>query len=315
LKIFITGVTGYVGSVLANYFIKLGYSVIGTGRSAQLPKHVNSACQYIQQDITKTIAPIDADIVIHAAAITSDSARYDELYDVNLIGTKNVVAACKLVKKFILISTSSVYAFNQNKAYVEAEAGVDFDSLSNYGKTKFLSEKELLQTNQFEQVFILRPRAIYGVGDTALLPRLLKLVKGNKLYLPANTTRTISLTHIDLLVAAVAYCVSNNTNKIDIFNIADPKPYCLRTCIQLLTEAATQKKLTLVLIPKLVWNTLIAFNAVAKVIPELTKFGSRQLTNQAVLDTTVLYKKLGAYTAINFKQISIAVGEWYNNKN
>jgi nucleoside-diphosphate-sugar epimerase len=314
LKIFITGVTGFVGGALANHFIKMGHTVTGTGRSAQLPPHVNIACRYLQQDITKTILPIEADIVIHSAAITSDIASYDEVYSANTIGTIHVINACIKVKKFILVSTSSVYAFNENKAYKEADAGNDVELLSPYGKTKFLAEKELLLTNKFEQKFILRPRAIYGVGDTALLPRLFKFVKQHKLYLPAAITKQISLTHIDSFVDAITHCVQDATTKIETYNIADEQPYCLKTCIQQLTEATIQQKLKVVLIPSIIWNALVLCNTVFKFIPELTKFGSKQLTNMAVLDISHAIKNLHYKPTNNFKEISKQVGLWYNSK-
>jgi 2-alkyl-3-oxoalkanoate reductase len=312
LKIFITGITGFVGGVLANYFIKMGYAVTGIGRSVHLPLNVNNACGYLQQDITKILLPIKADIVIHSAAITSDSASYDELYLANTIGTRNVINACVGVKKFILISTSSVYSFTHNKAYREEDAGNDFDLISDYGKTKFLAEKELLQCNKFEHFFILRPRAIYGVGDTVLLPRLLKLVKGNKLYLPASIAKKISLTHIDSLVNAVILSIEKATMKSTTYNIADAEPYCLKTCIVQLTEAALQRQLQVKLIPPFVWNMVVRLNKVIKFIPELTKFGSKQLTNDAVLDIAEAIKELNYKPTNNFTEISKAVGVWYN---
>ncbi len=314
MKIFITGVTGFVGGALANHFIKMGHTVIGSGSRAKLPLHINKACQYVQHNIAKPIGQIEADVVIHSAAITDDNATYNKVYNVNTKGTINVINACVNVKKFIQISTSSVYAFNQNKAYKECEAGVDFDLLSPYGKTKYLAEKEILQSKKFNQIFILRPRAIYGVGDTALLPRLLKFVKGNKLYLPASITKQISLTHIDSLVQSVELCIFNYTTSVGVYNIADEKPYCLKTCIHQLTEAVVQKKLQIILIPKLIWNGLVAINELFKIIPMLTKFGSKQLTNIAVMEITSAIENLQYKPTYDFEAVSKKVGIWYNSK-
>ncbi len=46
MKIFITGITGFVGASAANYFVSAGHDVQGIGRKAVLPSNVSGACRY-----------------------------------------------------------------------------------------------------------------------------------------------------------------------------------------------------------------------------------------------------------------------------
>ena len=301
MKIFITGVTGFVGGMLANKFIEAGFEVTGLGRKENLPLHVDKRCIYIKNDITKPISEITADVVIHAAAQVNDNASYQNHYDNNVTGTVNVVNACKHKNcLFILISTSSVYSFKKNTAYSEDEAGKPFEALSSYGKTKFLAEQIVINTTYLNRKIILRPRAIYGPGDTVLLPRLLRLVKNNFIILPQHISTQISLTHINNLMDAVKNCFSLKPEGTFIFNVADYTIYSLKKAVPTLIKSTIERKLNVVFIPKLLWNLFVKFNSVFHLIPELTCFGSKQLTQIAILNTTFIKNKLSHNPSYNF---------------
>ena len=147
MKVFITGITGFVGGACANHFASLGHTVSGIGRKPSLPLHVSQTCSYRRADIALPLPCFDADVVIHAAALTSDSAHWQQAYKANVDGTKNVLAAAKNAKHFIHISSSSVYDFRDGNRKKEKEAGIYFDLLSCYGKTKWLAEKMVKENN------------------------------------------------------------------------------------------------------------------------------------------------------------------------
>ena len=86
MKIFITGITGFVGGSVANYFASLGHEVVGIGRSDRLPPHVSGNCSYVKADMLEPLADIHADIVVHAAGLASHTASFEELYDTNVRG-------------------------------------------------------------------------------------------------------------------------------------------------------------------------------------------------------------------------------------
>lgn len=302
MKILITGVTGFVGGKIANRLIEKGYDVTGIGRKETLPLHIDKRCKYLQEDITGFISEKNVDIVIHAAAQVDDRASYNDHYNTNVIGTANVIKACKSVKLFLLISSSSVYSFTSCLPYKENEGGKEFDKLSHYGKTKFLAEQELLKAAGISHKIILRPRAIYGAGDSVLLPRLLNLVKKNYILLPIHTTEKISLTNIDNLVDTVDNLLVNTEYKSGTFNIADDKIYSLKEAIPLLIEAALNRKLKIFFIPKMWWILLVKINNIFHFIPQLTAFGSNQLTQTALLDIGLSKTEINYIPLKNFNE-------------
>ena len=88
MKIFISGITGFVGGSLANYFVHAGHEVAGIGRKPALPSFVSSLCSYQPVDIVHPLEEINADIVIHAAALASDTISFGEAYGVNVRVTR-----------------------------------------------------------------------------------------------------------------------------------------------------------------------------------------------------------------------------------
>ena len=281
--ILITGINGFIGSALANHFVEAGYDVVGVGRRESLGAHVNAACRYIIADITKPIEKIACDYVIHTAGITDDKASPEDHRLVNVTGTQNVINATVHAKGFIFISSSSVYTFRKKIAYAEADAGNEMHLLSAYGQSKLMAEN-LVAMHCKQPYLILRPRAVYGPGDTVLLPRLADLVWKNKILLPVHITKKISLTHISNLVAVMSCAVNENRIEDKTFNIADSQTYSLKAAI--LHLLWVQKGLTpkLISIPAFLWELLIAFNHCFRINQKITRFGSRQLTSEAVMD-------------------------------
>jgi nucleoside-diphosphate-sugar epimerase len=73
---------------------------------------------------------------------------------------------------------------------------------------------------------ILRPHAVYGPGDTTLLPRILAGVRRGRLALPNGGRVLHSLTHIDNLVAAVSLALDPRV-PAGAYNVADEAPVLL----------------------------------------------------------------------------------------
>lgn len=116
MKIFITGVTGYIGQNLMLAAISKGYSVRALVRNTSSPQLIaHEKINYFKGDVTDYDSVLKAmencDAVMHAAGITQlwhpDRSVF---YRVNVEGTKNILeAACfHNVKKFVFTSTCGV---------------------------------------------------------------------------------------------------------------------------------------------------------------------------------------------------------------
>lgn len=309
MRIYVTGITGFVGGAVANYFGAQGHEVTGMGRRASLPKHICPSCKYVQADITKPLTPITADVVIHAAGLASDTASFKETYDANVRGTQHVFDASKGVKQVVHISSSSVYDFTQ-RPMSEEEAGLNYKALSDYGKSKLLAEHCIQHGRYDNNITVLRPRAIYGPHDLSLLPRLVKLIKGDKLVLPANLSTSISLTHIDNLVRAIQLSIDKQTNLLEVYNVADEVVYDLRDTLTKLLPLVVGRPLRTATIPKWIFNSFIAVNNHIKLNRTFNRFAAASLTHTAVLNIDKIKSELNYRPLRNFENSYREIGDW-----
>ena len=234
-RIFITGATGFVGASLVRHFAATGREVLANGRTVP-PLPLLAMAKYVQADIEKRIPVQAADVVIHAAALASDAAGWDALKNANLEGTRHVFEATRDCPCFIYISSSSVY--NSKKSLHQEDESVDRQRLSPYGRSKRLAEDWLLEQDWSKRsLYILRPRAVYGLGDRVLLPRMLRLVRAGQILSPGDMRISSSLTHVGNLCTAVELCIAQSSKGAQVFNVTDGPIYEMRSVVhQLLSE-------------------------------------------------------------------------------
>lgn len=311
-KLFITGINGFVGSTLANYFCSKGYAVSGLGRQKALSSIVDVRCGYVYGDIQKNIPPITADVVIHAAALGSDTASFDHLFSNNVTGTSNVLDACQDVKQFIQISTSSVYGFGEDKMR-ESDAGKNFDSLSHYGQTKYIAEKKVREAKNIQHKTIFRPHAIYGVNDRLILPRLLKLKKGKRVIVPRHITSKVTLTNVSNLVRGIELSL-NSPEPLGIYNVCDNQVYDLKEIILELLSEATGQKMRAFHVPKFIWETVISLNEKLHLSKDISRYASEMFTQPSMIDISHLTNNLGFIPDNTSKETFKQIGKWIEQR-
>ena len=118
------------------------------------------------------------DVIIHSAAMISIGFdAYDQVYEVNFVGTKNLLDASikKKVKKFIFISTVNAYDkkpldqnFDEKRELVRKG--------NAYDMTKALAQELVTSTEEIETVSI-NPTSVLGKNDFKP-SRLGKIIKG-----------------------------------------------------------------------------------------------------------------------------------------
>lgn len=151
-KLLITGVAGFIGSNLADYFVKQGYYVVGldnfsTGKwenIAHLSHHPNFS--FVEGDIrnfeTCGTAVKGCDYVLHQAALGSVPRSINDPItsnDVNINGFLNMITAARdeKVTRFIFAASSSTYGDSEALPKVEDVIG---KPLSPYAITKYVNE-------------------------------------------------------------------------------------------------------------------------------------------------------------------------------
>ncbi|WP_026896721.1 NAD-dependent epimerase/dehydratase family protein [Daejeonella oryzae] len=313
MKIAITGANGFEGASLCRYFHNAGHQVIAIGRTKNPHPNLLNYASYLQADILKPIVPLEADVCIHSASLKSDTASYKDLFLSNVEGTLNVVEASKYCSHVIHISSSAVYEFGDSPAK-EIDASIEND-LTDYGETKLLSEEILhLDIPLAQKRLILRPRAIYGIGDRVLLPRLFNLLKRKTIFCPVESKIKTSLTNIKNVGYAIQLFLNQKElPNLQVFNIADEHVYSLQDEILKLLTEIEEEQLNLISIPGGAINILTRLNSKLKFIRNLNPVLIQSISRNAILDTFCIRKELNYNPENNFQNSRLEIAQWVKN--
>jgi nucleoside-diphosphate-sugar epimerase len=148
----------------------------------------------------------DAEAVIHCAAFVEQWGPRDAWKRFNVDGTTRMLAAARQagVKRFIHISTESVLWRGQHLRGADETYPLAPNSPYPYAATKAQAEELVRAANApgFETI-ILRPRFIWGPGDTTLLPTIEKMAKSGQWMWVNHGRAMTSTTHVINLVHAI----------------------------------------------------------------------------------------------------------------
>lgn len=281
MKILVTGASGFIGGkIVENLAKNTDYDVLATGRSSTAKFGHYPNVTYFTQDLKNTLPFLSCDVCIHCAGLADDRSTNEQLIANNVRATENLLTALQHCNLLIFISSASVYDFSDGVPKREEDVDMHIP-LSSYGKSKIVAEK-LVIDSAIKSVYILRPRAVYGPGDRVLLPRILRLIKGGSMIIPANLTSRTSLTHIENLYEAVLKSISLSNPGTHIFNIADKEIYDLNAVFSEILIRKLSKK-SFIRIPITMMKFIVFINSVLGGKGQLTKQSYKYITEYSQL--------------------------------
>ncbi|WP_226665506.1 NAD-dependent epimerase/dehydratase family protein [Metabacillus litoralis] len=217
MNVLVTGATGFLGQKLAIRLVSLGYNVTGIGRNSKIGEFLQSnGVQYKMaalEDRNKIISLCqNQQFVFHCGALSSPWGKYKEFYLANVEGTKNVIEGCRKarVERLIHVSTPSIsFYFDERRNVTETDL-LPKRFVNHYAKTKYLAELEVDKAFKDGLAAItIRPRAIFGPGDNAILPRLIKVCEKGMFPKIGSGDVEIDLTYVENVVDAMLLCMTS----------------------------------------------------------------------------------------------------------
>lgn len=202
---FVTGGSGFVGRNLIRHLRARGETVRALARSETAAQAVHAVgAEAAMGDLQDFRALRDGlstcDVVYHAAAEVNEWGPRERYHEINVVGTQNLLTAARAagVKKFVHVSTEAVLCDGSPLMSLQEDRPLPADPLPRYPQSKGQAEKVVLEANspQMETV-VVRPRLIWGAGDTSLLPKLTQAVKAGRFMWVNGGHFLTSTTHVD----------------------------------------------------------------------------------------------------------------------
>ncbi len=192
MRILVTGGGGFLGSAICSQLRARGNEVIAYQRSAAshlLPLGVYSIRGDLGNPEQLKRDSRGCDAVIHTAGKAGVWGAYEEYYQANVLGTENVISACRVNKIRHLVYTSSPSVVHDGGDIEGGDESLPYPARfsSPYPATKALGERLVLAANGDHLKTVgLRPHLIWGPGDPHLLPRLMAKAARGQIALPGG---------------------------------------------------------------------------------------------------------------------------------
>ncbi|MFN7163341.1 MAG: NAD-dependent epimerase/dehydratase family protein [Hyphomonas sp.] len=307
----ITGATGFLGSAICRRLLAVGQPVVALGRDRQkLAALERLGAWTIPHDLAESPpAPVrDVDAVVHCAALSSAWGSKSAFDAANVRGTQAALALAKQAgaRRFVHISTPSLYFRFRDQPLVTESAPLP-PPVNAYAASKRAAE-ELVRTETALDQVILRPRGIYGAGDTALLPRLLRAAESGPLPLIREGRAETDLTHVDDVVGAVLAALSAPQGLAwRVFNISGGEALPVRRIAEMAGTCAGVPVRWRSMPSALVFAAARALEAAARLHPgrpepRITAYGAGLFAFTQTLDLSAARAHLGWTPKISFDE-------------
>jgi nucleoside-diphosphate-sugar epimerase len=197
MKLIITGASGFVGGSLWRAARLHGYATKATGR------RVIADPDYFSCELSRGLdVDWEPDVVFHVAARSSPWGRQSDYETQNVVATRRVVEFCERRGRPLLVflSTSAVMYADEHQWGLNEESALPVQPINEYAATK--RKAEAIVRRYSGPCCIVRPRAVFGPGDTVVFPRILRAARAGRLPLIESPQPVVGdLIYIDTLVA------------------------------------------------------------------------------------------------------------------
>jgi len=208
MKIVVTGAGGFLGRNLAAALLSRGHQVWNFSRQnhPQLQAMgVETICGNLQNAADVVAAFKGMDVVFHVASHVGIWGDYDKYYRTNVVGTENVIKACRAngITKLIYTSTPSVVFDGGDICGADETKPYAQHFYNYYSQTKTIAEQMVLKANDEKLCTVaLRPHQIIGPDDPHLVPRLVQAAKQGRLKIVGTGKNLVDVTYIQNAVDA-----------------------------------------------------------------------------------------------------------------
>ena len=237
-RILITGVSGYIGGKIARALAPHKRVETLAGIDIRAPQDPPTRLTFIQHDVRAPMADLfrrhAIDTVIHAAYVLPPIHDRALMEDINVSGTRNVIAACQQtrVKHLLYTSSGTAYGFHPDNEIPLTEdsplrGNDDFTYSKNKKEIEFIFQ-DVIGEKPSLAITILRPCFVVGPGFSNPLATHLK----KRFVLCPRPSAPMQFVHEDDLVRVICLCLENRLE--GVYNVGGEGTLTLKEMVRIL---------------------------------------------------------------------------------
>jgi nucleoside-diphosphate-sugar epimerase len=240
---FVTGGSGFIGGRLIKRLVDDGARVRALARSDASAAAVEAlGAQAVRGDLADAASmkagAEGCDTAFHLAAHLGQWGKREDFIAGNVTGTENALAACREagVRRFVHCGTEAALLAGEPLVRVDETASLRPDSKALYSATKAMAEQAVrgAVSEGFEPV-VMRPRLVWGAGDTTLLPEIVAAVEGGKFAWIGGGGHLTAATHVDNVVEGLVLTAEKGRAG-EAYFVTDGEPSVFREFVSELLE-------------------------------------------------------------------------------
>jgi len=322
-NVLVTGGGGFLGHAIVKRLVEKGDDIRTLSRG-DYPGLEALGVEHIQGDIADRSAVMaacrDRDLVFHVAAKPGVWGRYPDYFNTNVIGTRNVVTACKTHGVPLLVHTSSpsVIFDGRDMEGVDESAPYPDRYHTHYQETKALAERHVIEaTDESLRTIVLRPHLIWGPGDNHLVPRI--IARARTLFVVGDGQNSVDTIYIDN--AADAHLLAADRLAADpalsgkVYFISQDEPVRLWDMVNSILGAAGLDPVARSMPMKAAWAIGALLESIYRLFriptePKMTRFVAEELSTSHWFDISAAKRDLGYAPSVAIDEGLVRLRDW-----
>jgi nucleoside-diphosphate-sugar epimerase len=239
---FVTGGSGFIGGRLIERLVRDGWTVRALARSDGAAGRVTAVgAEPVRGDLGD-VAALErgaggAEVTFHVAAKAEEWGDWADFRRINVEGTKAVLAASRAagVRRVVHVGTEAALMHGQPLVFADERTPLALSSKAPYPATKAAAEAAVVAASGVETI-VVRPRFVWGPGDTTLIPVLTEMVRSGRFRWIGGGRQLTATTHVDNTVEGLVLAADHGTPGSAYF-VTDGEPVEFRAFVTELLAA------------------------------------------------------------------------------
>jgi nucleoside-diphosphate-sugar epimerase len=324
-NVLVTGGGGFLGKAIVKKLLEKKYRVSYFSRKFY-PELENMGVAQIQGDLADAKAVLIAfekiDSVFHVAAKPGIWGAFEDFFQANVTGTKNVIKACRKnnIKQLIYTSSPSVVFDEHDKENIDENTPYSDNFLAPYPETKAMAEKLVVRAAKNElNVIILRPHLIWGPEDNHVVPKIIN--RAGKLKRVGRKDDLVDTIYVDNAadahILAFEKLSQNPLLSGNIYFVSQDEPVSKWEMADAFLDAAGLPPIKGEISGKMAYMVGGIFEFIYKLFrikndPPMTRFAAVELATSHWFNISKAKQDLGYYPKISTKEGLKRLKQWFS---